>query len=282
MVICQKLELKKKIQKLFDEAKAKWPGVFDEASQIQLSPSHLSIIIAGFQNIKLFNSNLQIIDEAFEYLVGKNAKGEKGQYFTPRVVIDMCVQMLNPQKKEYVVDTACGSAGFLVHTMQYVWKGLGTDEARKEYAGRYLFGIDFDEKSTKISRAIMLIAGDGKSHILNLNSLNPKEWQGDEPEKLCARAELQERLRCFDDYDKNRQNRDSFRYFDFDILLSNPPFAGEIKEGYFYINWRKFCFKNTHRAHFSMNIADGNLLSSAKQFFPIKIDTCKKVRDEIT
>lgn len=59
-------ELKNKIQKLFDEAKAKWPGVFEEANQIQLSPSHLSILISGFQDIKLFNSNLQIIDEAFE------------------------------------------------------------------------------------------------------------------------------------------------------------------------------------------------------------------------
>jgi len=203
----------------------------------------------------------------------------------PEIFLGKALKMLNPKDGEYVIDPACGSGGFLIQTMKYIWSNslkTASKEARIEYARKYLYGIDFDEKSVKIARALMLIAGDGKSHILNLNSLNPKEWQGDEPEKLCARAELQERLRCFDDYDKNRQNRDSFRYFDFDILLSNPPFAGEIKEGYFYINWRKFCFKNTHRAHFSMNIADGNLLSSAKQFFPIKIDTCKKVRDEIT
>ena len=68
-------DLKRKIQKLFDEAKTKWPGVFDSASQIQLTPSHLSICVSGLQNIKLFNSNLQIIDEAFEYLVNKSAKG---------------------------------------------------------------------------------------------------------------------------------------------------------------------------------------------------------------
>src|SRR3989338_11492533 len=110
-------ELKKKIQKLFDEAKAKWPGVFEQGSQIQLSPSHLSIIISYFQNIKLFNSNLQIIDEAFEYLINKSSKGEKGQYFTPRHVIDMCVKMLNPKAGEYMVDTAAGSCGFTVHTI---------------------------------------------------------------------------------------------------------------------------------------------------------------------
>ena len=110
-------ELKKKIQKLFVEAKTKWPGVFDEAIQIQLSPSHLAVCISGFQDIKLFNSNLQVVDEAFEYLVNKSSKGEKGQYFTPRHVIDMCVKMLNPKAGEYMIDPAAGSCGFPVHTI---------------------------------------------------------------------------------------------------------------------------------------------------------------------
>jgi type I restriction enzyme M protein len=98
-------ELKAKIQKLFDKAKTKWPGVFDEASKIQLSPSHLSVSVSGFQDIKLFNSNLQIIDEAFEYLVNKSSKGEKGQYFTPRHVIDMCVKMPNPPEMINIIPT---------------------------------------------------------------------------------------------------------------------------------------------------------------------------------
>lgn len=76
----------------------------------------------------------------------------------------------------------------------------------------------------------MLIAGDGKSHILRLNSLNPKEWQGEDGEKARARAELRDRLHKFEDYDKNKFNQESFKYFDFDMLLSNPPFAGEIHE----------------------------------------------------
>jgi len=63
-----------------------------------------------------------------------------------------------------------------------------------------------------------------------LNSLNTKEWQGDESEKERARAELRERLHKFEDYDKDKNNKDNFKYFDYDILLSNPPFAGEIHE----------------------------------------------------
>jgi type I restriction enzyme M protein len=75
----------------------------------------------------LFNSNLDVVDDAFEYLVSKSAKGEKGQYFTPRWVIDMCVKMLNPQEHETMIDTACGSAGFPVHTMFHVWRHILDD-----------------------------------------------------------------------------------------------------------------------------------------------------------
>ncbi|MFH0853951.1 MAG: type I restriction enzyme HsdR N-terminal domain-containing protein, partial [bacterium] len=146
-------ETKKIIDDLFEQAKQEWSDVFDKTDKIKLSPEHLSVCIGELQDIKLFGANLRVIDEAFEYLLPDVAKGKKGQYFTPRVVIDMCVKMLNPKRKEYIVDTACGSAGFLVHTMQYVWEQLPTIEARKEYASRYLFGFDFDEKSTKISRA---------------------------------------------------------------------------------------------------------------------------------
>ena len=77
---------------------------------------------------------------------------------------------------------------------------------------------------------MMLIAGDGRSHILKLNSLNPKEWQGEESDKEKARAELRERLLQFEDYDKNKDNKENFKYFNFDVLLTNPPFAGEIIE----------------------------------------------------
>lgn len=89
---CTEMELYNKISGLFEEAKNKWRGVFDEDSKILLTPSHLSVCVASLQNVKLFNSNLDVVDDAFEYLMSKSSKGEKGQYFTPRYVIDMCVK----------------------------------------------------------------------------------------------------------------------------------------------------------------------------------------------
>lgn len=219
------------INRLFEKSKDEWPGMFLPGEAIQLSPSHLSVCVGELEKVKLLNADLEIIDRAFEYLLPDVAKGNRGQYFTPRHVIDMAVKMLNPAKDEYIIDPASGSGGFLIHAMQWVWDSHMENlskETRIEYARSHLYGIDFDDKPVKISRALMLIAGDGRSHIFKLNSLSPQEWQGDDTEKEKARSELRPRLYKFGNYDKDHENEESFRYFNFDVLLTNPPFAGEI------------------------------------------------------
>lgn len=180
-------ELKMKIQGLFDEAKHKWEGVFSNDSKINLTASHLSVCVASLQDVKLFNSNLDVVDDAFEYLMGKSSKGEKGQYFTPRYVIDMCVKMLNPNKTETMIDTAAGSCGFPVHTIFHVWKQILEERGIKQshlftsqekpaectdYVNEKVFAIDFDEKAVRVARTLNLIAGDGQTNVLHLNSLD--------------------------------------------------------------------------------------------------------------
>lgn len=222
-------DLKRKIQKLFDEAKTKWPGVFDSASQIQLTPSHLSICVSGLQNIKLFNSNLQIIDEAFEYLVNKSAKGEKGQYFTPRHVIDMCVKMLNPKAGEYMVDTAAGSCGFTVHTIfkitGHLFQNTDISEEEKENVLK-VFGIDFDEKVVRVARTLNLIAGDGNTNVLHLNNLDYDRWN----ETIASRDWLEVYGAGLKRLEALQRDKSSYKKFNFDVLMANPPFAGDIKE----------------------------------------------------
>ena len=75
-------------------------------------------------------SNLRIMDDAFEYLLPTEAKKKKGQFFTPRHVVEMCVRMLNPNRKEYVMDPACGSGGFLLHAMDWCYPADGQRAAR--------------------------------------------------------------------------------------------------------------------------------------------------------
>jgi type I restriction enzyme M protein len=233
--------LKENIQRLLQKAVARWEGVFTEDVKLSLSPSHLAVCVSALEGVKLLNSNLEIVDEAFEYLVNKSSKGEKGQYFTPRYVIDMCVRMINPREHEALIDTAAGSCGFPVHSMFYVWDrilrqegapegtvyGAGRRSARcEDYASEKLFAIDFDEKVVRVGRTLNLIAGDGGSNVLHLNSLDYEgwdEWAADE-EWQDAYGLAWRRLR------KMRLDKRSASEHKFDVVMANPPFAGDIKE----------------------------------------------------
>lgn len=234
-------KLKEKIQELFDKANQKWKGVFDENAKILLSPSHLAICVSSLQSVKLFNSNLDVVDDAFEYLMSKSSKGEKGQFFTPRYVIEMCVRMLNPKEGEKMIDTACGSSGFPVHTIFHVWRQMAKDRGLNiseffsldqkpyeftEYVKDNIFGIDFDEKAVRVARTLNLIAGDGHTNVLHLNTLDYTQWT----ETAKQEDWLSTYFEGFDRLKKLRRDSKSFRDFNFDLLMANPPFAGDIKE----------------------------------------------------
>lgn len=234
-------ELRDRIQALFDKARSKWEGVFSTDAKILLTPSHLSVCVASLQDVKLFNSNLDVVDEAFEYLINKSSKGEKGQYFTPRYVIDMCVKMLNPKASERMIDTASGSCGFPVHTIFYVWeqilrsKGLErshlfTLEQKPaectDYVNDNVFAIDFDEKAVRVSRTLNLIAGDGQTNVLHLNTLDYERWE----QNLDSEDWHDTYYEGWKKLKKLRTRKDNYRDFDFDIVMANPPFAGDVKE----------------------------------------------------
>lgn len=234
-------DLKASIQNLFEKAKDKWPGVFAADAVIALTPSHLSVCVSSLQDVKLFNSNLDVVDDAFEYLMSKSQKGEKGQFFTPRYVIDMCVRMLNPKKDEKMIDTASGSCGFPVHTIFYVWRSilaekgiaqnhLFTTEKKpaecEDYVRKNVFAIDFDEKAVRVARTLNLIAGDGRTNVMHLNTLDYERWDDTTKDETWQDIYFEgwRGLRAL------RAKKDKNRDFNFDIVMANPPFAGDIKE----------------------------------------------------
>ena len=234
-------KVREQIGKLFDEAREKWEGVFPADDRIKLTGSHLLVCVSYLEETMLFNSNLDVVDEAFEYLINKSSKGDKGQYFTPRWVIDMCVKMLNPQEDETMIDTACGSAGFTVHTIFKVWhdilQDMGLEVSHlftleqkplrcKRYVEDKVFGIDFDEKAVRVARCLNLIAGDGETNILHLNTLDWKRWN-----------EWMKGEEWNDTYNEGWKKlkklavvKNDHRRFGFDVLMANPPFAGDIKQ----------------------------------------------------
>jgi type I restriction enzyme M protein len=226
-----------RINGLFKKAAAEWPGIFKDGEDIELTKRQLQVCIGPIEGVRLLGSNLRIMDDAFEYLLPAEAKKKKGQFFTPRHVVEMCVRMLNPKRTEWVMDPACGSGGFLLHAMDWCFPAKDTEarELRKlKYAAKYLWGIDFETSAARTSRALMLIAGDGHTNIFgpDVDSLDPKTWYETasgqtlmlelRKAKLTARKIPENEALTDDDL--------AWDYFDelrFDVILANPPFAGE-------------------------------------------------------
>lgn len=230
------------LSELFEQAKNKWPGVFAADSILDMQRATVKSCVKELQNVKLFNSNLEVVDDAFEHLVNQNQKEGMGQYFTPRYVIDMCVKMLNPKPNEKMIDTAAGSCGFPMHSIFHVWKQLNpeafnlfTTRSRTPeelaYVQNNVFGIDFSEKSVRVGRMLNIIAGDGHTNVIELNSLDYPNWR---------RAYLSVdkwQSKYHEGFDKlsrlsaapfSTSDKTKFEIFNFDILMANPPFAGDL------------------------------------------------------
>lgn len=199
---------------LFRRAVAQWPGIFGDSDKMELTPEALVAVASAFQAKKFFDADLDIIDAAFEYMINPEQKPDKGQFFTPRPVVKMCVKMLNPKPDEYILDPACGPGGFLIHslywvTARYLEERYKSDVANRrfQYANSRLFGIDFDPRLARVAKAMMLIAGDGKANVYRVNSLDAREW-ANRPDGLVAAVQ---------------DGR-------FDVVMTNPPFAGNISQ----------------------------------------------------
>ncbi|MFJ4173084.1 N-6 DNA methylase [Microbacterium sp. NPDC089696] len=206
-------QLYEKIDGLFQAAKAKPNAgdLFDAGEHLKLTGDALRLCASAIEPLSLSHSDLEVMDAAFEYLVNPEQKGQKGQYFTPRPVVRMAVRMLDPEDGERVIDPACGSGGFLIHSLLHVRsanKWSSTETYR--YANENLFGVDFDDKLVRVAKMSMIVAGDGKTNIIRTNSLDVRAWQN---------SSAATKIGTF-----SRETRDGT----FDLVLTNPPFSGKV------------------------------------------------------
>lgn len=232
-----------RINDLFKAAQQKWSGVFPVNSILNMQKTTVMACVKKLQNVKLFNSNLEIIDDAFEHLVNHNQKEGMGQYFTPRYIIDMCVKMLNPKPNEKMIDTAAGSCGFPMHTTLHVWKQINPSiedllsyripmPEETTYVENNVFGIDFSEMSVRVGRMLNIIAGDGHTNVIELNTLDYKNWDSDYVTKPEWQAKYGDGFRKLVDMSSDRTASSAlkkYKSFNFDVLMANPPFAGDLE-----------------------------------------------------
>jgi type I restriction enzyme M protein len=209
-------DVQSRILELFGDVKREYQDVLDFSDEITLDKNSIKFIVGELQNYCLIDSERDVIADAFEVFIGKALKGEHGQFFTPRNVVKLMVEFIDPDISSTIIDPACGSGGFLIEGLRYLWRKI--DERGKEYgwsqltvekekmavAENSMRGLEIDSFLAKVAKAYMAIIGDGKSGIFCEDSLEmPKNWQS--------------------------MTRNKIGLEKFDTVITNPPFGDKIK-----------------------------------------------------
>ena len=117
-------DVRGRILELFEKVKHQYNDVIDVADSISLDAKCIKYIVGELQLYSLKDSSRDAVGEAFEIFIGPSLKGAQGQFFTPRNVVNMVIRMIDPDTDEKILDPACGSGGFLVESLRYVWGKL--------------------------------------------------------------------------------------------------------------------------------------------------------------
>ncbi len=179
----------RRIHELFDLVKDEFKDVFDGYERLEMNERALAYVAAQLARFDFLATDTDAKGMAFEAITSHTLKQKKGQFFTPRNVIRMMVEMVAPQAGKRILDPACGSGGFLIvalnHARRRILAELGCPSPDfpvqkeikkatpkiKKYAGESLFGFDVDSDLRKAARMNMVMNGDGHGHIFNFNSL---------------------------------------------------------------------------------------------------------------
>jgi len=216
-------EIRRRILPLFGEVKQQYKDIFRGNEEITLSDRALAFMVSELAKYEFTRTDVDAKGAAYQEIVGTNLRGDRGQYFTPKGVVKLAVAVLDPKENERVLDPACGTGGFLVATLAHVLAKFRDEthipaqvedseefravhERLREYAGKQVFGADFDPFLIKASQMNMVMAGDGHGHLYHINSLEfPNGHLAD-----LARSKLEIPLGSVD------------------IVMTNPPFGSDI------------------------------------------------------
>lgn len=209
-------EIKHRIDTLFLSVKTKYNDVLDKSDEISFDGNTLRHIVSKLQNFSLIDTDRDTLADAFEVFIGYSLKGSQGQFFTPKNVVKVMINAIDPQLEDIIIDPACGSGGFLVESLKYLWNKIddvankyswneaATSDEKKAVGIKNIRGIEKDSFLTKVGKSYMAILGDGKGGIFCEDSLDlPKNWGSKTQQNILLKS--------------------------FSICLANPPFGKEIK-----------------------------------------------------
>ncbi len=168
-------------------------GLIEPDAKLHLRAPELVRCADVLRSVRLLDQDLVGLDAIFEFMVNKAAKGQKGQYFTPRHVVAEVVRMLQPSARQWVADPACGSGGFLRHAL------LAAPGCR-------VWGFDQDARAVRVARVMLAATGKDGSQVTRADSL-----------ALDGADSIESLMRAH-----------TLKFRGFDMILTNPPFAGDV------------------------------------------------------
>lgn len=208
-------ELLKRVKKIYSIGEKEAPEVFKDG--ISLEPPEVLTIVKYFQRVNLSKTDLDSKGKAFETFMGSYFRGDFGQYFTPRAIVKFIVDCLPITHKSRVLDTSCGSGGFLLYALDKI-RGQANEYYDKvkdekdhykywhDFAEKNLFGIEINDQIARTAKMNMIIHDDGHTNVIaNDGLLSDKELQA-------------------------KSNNKEFKYNSFDFIITNPPFGSSIKQ----------------------------------------------------
>ena len=209
-----KVELEKRVRQLYEQGRKKDSEVFKD--DIKLDKHKIYTVVQYLQDINLSKTDLDAKGLAFQNFMGGFFRGDFGQYFTPDTIVDFIVKSIGIQKDWKILDTSCGSGGFLLHALKEV-----RDDADRlydgdvdrtswrnywhEFAEKHLFGIEINEQISRVAKMNMIIHDDGHTNIITNDGL-----------KGNTAIEIENRNLNFQDGT-------------FDLIMTNPPFGSSVK-----------------------------------------------------
>ena len=205
--------LLKRLKRLYEEGRKQAPEVFKD--DIRLSAAKVRTVVSYLEDINLSETDLDAKGRAFETFMTSFFRGNFGQFFTPRAVVKFIVDVLPIKSESRVLDTSCGSGGFLLHALDKVRRtaeakyGAQSIKAYKnwhDFAQKRLFGIEINEQIARTAKMNMIIHDDGHTNVVASDGLLPLSHIVDKTGNV------------------------GFMEDSFDFIITNPPFGSIIRQ----------------------------------------------------
>lgn len=208
-----------RIKALYEEGRKQDKEVFRD--NIRLTPEKIRTVVGYLESVNLGETDLDSKGRAFETFMGSFFRGSFGQYFTPREIVDFIVDVLPIKKESKVLDTSCGSGGFLLYALNKIRKEATSyypnykKDARQyakwfpywhDFAQKNLYGIEISEQISRAAKMNMIIHDDGHTNVITSDGLVSDETI----------------------FEKTSNN--GFKYGTFDFIITNPPFGSTIRQ----------------------------------------------------